>query len=256
MIQSQKGATLFIVLIILLFMTVIGALAIRYSIVSLDIATGAQAQQLMFQNSDVAVFSVEDANKLKAELTGSGMFGYIRTANNKGKEIVFCYKGKNENLFTLTNASIMKWENGASAPNGKEIGVAGYCNPTSSTNDYTSGRQAVMTQISVQFATTSSSDDVPFGGMPEGTDATSGKVVEAEKVIVHAVSFMPQLSAASKSDIYNCLSKHMNSPEVPAGVVATASASSSVVKCLNDLSVPFIAHISEYNLVQNLKGTS
>ncbi|WP_111893687.1 pilus assembly protein PilX [Acinetobacter sp. MB5] len=252
--RSQQGATLVVVLIVLLLITIIGTLAIRQGLLSLNIATNGQAQQLMLTNSDSAIFTVQDADNLSQELATNGMFGYIRTSSNKGKELVFCYRGTNTNFFTIANASIIKWETGT-APNNSEIGTAGYCNPTSSNNYYTSGRGAVMTQITVQFED-SSSDDTPFSGSVSGTDTDSAKVMSSEKALVHAVSLMPTLSSASTSDIYSCLSTHMNDPEVPSGYTAASGADESVSECLADLNVPFTTHVSEYTLTQSLTSSS
>ncbi len=252
--RSQTGATLIIVLVVLLLITIVGTLAIRQSLVSLNIATNGQAQQLMFENSDSAVFTLQDADNLSQELATNGMFGYIRTSSNKGKELVFCYRGTNTNFFTLSNASIIKWQSG-SAPINSEIGIAGYCNPSSSSNYYTSGRSVVMTQITVQFVD-SSTTDTPFSGTVDGTDSDSAKVISAEKAIVHAVSLMPTLSTASTSAIYSCLSTHMSNPVVPAGYTASSGADQSISECLAGLNVPFTTHISEYTLTQTLTSSS
>ncbi|QOW43161.1 hypothetical protein G0027_10035 [Acinetobacter indicus] len=58
--NNQTGATLIIVLLILVAITVIGSLAVRSSILALKVATVGQAQQLMIQNSDAALFNVEN----------------------------------------------------------------------------------------------------------------------------------------------------------------------------------------------------
>ena len=50
--QNQIGATLIVVLIFLLAITVIGTIAIRQSMVGLNIATNSQVSQLVMQNSD------------------------------------------------------------------------------------------------------------------------------------------------------------------------------------------------------------
>lgn len=54
--QKQRGATLIVVLFLLLAIIVLGTLAIRQSLVGLSIATNSQAQQLLLQNSDAAFF--------------------------------------------------------------------------------------------------------------------------------------------------------------------------------------------------------
>lgn len=58
--KNQTGATLIVVLVLLLVITIIGTLAIRQSLMSLNIVTNSQAQQLLVQNSDAALFNVED----------------------------------------------------------------------------------------------------------------------------------------------------------------------------------------------------
>ena len=54
MMRNQNGATLIVVLFLLLTITVLGTLAVRQSVVGLNIATNSQAQQLLTQNSDAA----------------------------------------------------------------------------------------------------------------------------------------------------------------------------------------------------------
>ncbi len=251
--RSQQGATLIVVLVILLLIMIIGTLAIRQSLVSLNIATNSQAQQLLTENSDAAVFKVEDLNSLNRQLAADGMFGYINTDSNKGKELVFCYRGTQSNFFTLTNASIMQWQDGATAPDGTSIGAQGYCSSSSSGNYYTSGRRAVITQISIQFVNNSAS--TPFSGSLAGTDVDVAKVIQPEKAIVHAISLMPTLSSASTSDIDNCLSTKMSNPVVPSGVTPSANANQSISQCLAALNVPFTTHVSEYNLTQTLSSS-
>ena len=250
---AQRGSTLIVVLVILLLITIIGTLAIRQSLVSLNIATNGQVQQLMFQNSDAAMFNVEDVNSLARQLAGDGMFGYIRTANNKGKELVFCYKGTQPGFFSLANASVMQWKEGQVAPDGTELGSGGYCS-VNSANNYTSGRRAVMTQVSIQFVSLSSGT-TPFAGTALGTDAETAKVITPEKAIVHTISIMPTLSSASNTDINTCLSTKMSNPSVPTGVTATAGASQSVSQCIAALNVPFETHVTEYNLTQTLSSS-
>ena len=87
MITKQQGSTLIVVLILLLAITIIGTLAIRQSMVSLNIATNSQAQQLMLQNSDAVAFTVEDIQNLTRSNLKNGMFGKVRSVENKGKEL-------------------------------------------------------------------------------------------------------------------------------------------------------------------------
>jgi type II secretory pathway component PulK len=93
--RSQRGATLIVVLVILLLIMIIGTLAIRQSLVSLNIATNSQAQQLMLESSDAAIVKVEDPIFFNFNRTGNGIFGYALDKSRKGKEIVFALKEHN-----------------------------------------------------------------------------------------------------------------------------------------------------------------
>jgi len=59
-LNMQRGATLKVVLIILILLTLVGTWAIRGSLTSLNIATNAQAQALLQQSSDAVFFSLEN----------------------------------------------------------------------------------------------------------------------------------------------------------------------------------------------------
>ena len=58
--KNNQGHTLLMVMLVLLMVTIIGTLAIRQSLVSLNVATNGQAQQLLLQNSDSAHFKFEE----------------------------------------------------------------------------------------------------------------------------------------------------------------------------------------------------
>lgn len=146
--KNQQGATLIVVLVLLLIITVIGTLAMRNSLTALNIATNSQAQQLLVQNSDSAIFNVENPSFLTRNLAYDGLFGLIKSDANKGKELVFCYKGAQSQFFDFSQSSLMQWVSGTS-PSGGELGPDGYCK-LGDTNFFTSGRKAVMTQVSVK----------------------------------------------------------------------------------------------------------
>ena len=110
--SSQRGATLIVVMIMLLAITVIGTLAIKKGLISLNVATNSQAQQLLMQNSDAAFFNVEREANLIQSLSSSGMFGYINGAVNKDKELVFCFMGEEADFFDINRASLMVWQSG------------------------------------------------------------------------------------------------------------------------------------------------
>lgn len=256
--KNQQGATLIVVLILLVVITIIGTLAVRNSLTALNIATNSQAQQLLVQNSDSAIFNVEDPRFLVRNLAYDGLFGLIKSDANKGKELVFCYKGVQSQFFNLSQASLMQWVSGTS-PSGTELGPDGYCKLGGSANFFTSGRKAVMTQVSLKVNTNTADIvagiDNPFSFMQQGTDTESAKIDKSEKIFVIATSIMPTLSTASDTEINNCFSKHMNQVVIPSGVTAATGMDKSVSECLQDLGVPVNTQVTEYNLTQAFERT-
>lgn len=242
----QKGSTLVVVLVLLLVITILGTIAIRQSLVSLNIATNSQGQSLLMQSSDSALYNTEDPNKLKLYVTGNSMFGYIRLPANRDKELVFCYRRDQTDFFDMGNASVIYWVSGKTAPTNTELGRFGYCNPTVS-GTFTSERKAVLTQISVRVGTSTLK---PFANSKRGTDSESAKVDETEIIVVTATSVIPGLSSAAPKDIYDCFAKHMTYVKVPNGVTPATNADDSVTDCLARLNVPFNTQVSEYKLEQ------
>jgi Tfp pilus assembly protein PilX len=80
-VAMQRGATLIVVLIMLVLLTLVGTWAIRGSLTSLNIAMNTQAQALLQQASDAVFFNLE--NQTSDELTlakmqiGDGMLAYV-----------------------------------------------------------------------------------------------------------------------------------------------------------------------------------
>ncbi|WP_455597752.1 pilus assembly protein PilX [Acinetobacter pecorum] len=253
MIKKQRGATLIVVLLILLAVIVLGTLAVRQGMVSLGIATNSQAQQLLLQNSDSAFFNIEREDNIIQALSGSGMFGYIGGADDRDKELVFCYRGAEPSFFDINRASIIYWKAGTTEPTNNEFGTEGYCDSStgSSTNFFTSGRKVVMTQVAVKFSSISAND--PFFGAQFGTDEEAVKFERSKAVKVFAVSVMPNLTSATSSAINACFQNHMSEVTIPVGTPVSLNAPSrrTVTECLSDLNVPFTSHVTEYVIVQD-----
>ena len=255
---KQEGATLIVVLILLVIITMIGTLAIRSSLTTLNIATNSQAQQLLVQNSDSAIFNVENPALLIRNTAYDGLFGQIKSDANKGKELVFCYRGAATSFYDYSNASFMQWVSGT-APLNSEMGLDGYCKIDNTDNYFTSGRRAVMTQVAVKVNTSTDSQSVDlddaFQHMQYGTDVDSAKIDKSEKILVTATSIVPALSSASDADINACFSQHMNQVVIPSGVTPASGMGKSVAECLQSLGVPVNMQVTEYNLTQAFNRT-
>lgn len=274
--KFQSGITLIVVLLILVAITVIGSLAIRSSILSLKIATVSQAQQLLMQNSDAALFKVEDPDQLVKNMALNGMFGYIKGEDNVGKELVFCFKSGNTSFFGLSSASLISW-NGTAVQNAG-LSSNGFCKVDS--GFFTSGRNAVITQIAVKASDTA--DAVAFQHMQKGTDPESSKKDPAQMYTVYATSIFPSLAASSvsNSDINKCFNSRFNSipsakqseldiaitdtnaktdlseAEKAAALALLKNAQVTVSACLTNLGVPAHTQVANYALTQTLSKSS
>ncbi|MFW2124618.1 hypothetical protein ACG94O_17160, partial [Acinetobacter ursingii] len=133
---------------------------------------------------------------------GDGMLNYTLRPENKGKELVFCIRGETTDNFEGSRlASVVYW-NGATI-NNTEMGKNGFCQVNRLT-DFLSGRNAVMTQVTVRAAT----NDQDWEHMLEGDDKETSKSTGIQKVAITATSILPNLSDATSSDVNACLTNY------------------------------------------------
>lgn len=248
----QRGATLIVVLVLLLVVTILGTMAVRQSITSLNIATNSQAQALLLQSSDTTFFNIEDAKALASHLLTNGLFGFVKTDNNKGKELVFCYRPRQHaRFFNLQDASLIYYDSDGNISN-STFGTSGYCSVTA--NDFGSGRAAVITQIAVKVADSTSQ---PFQFMQEGTDAETAKIDQQERIVVYSTSVVPGLTQ-NVEEINNCFKNYTNEAAEQTVVTGqnedgediTKKVNVSVASCLADINAPYSSQVAEYNLMQ------
>ncbi len=237
--NTQSGAVLIVVLVMLVLLTLVGTWAIRGSINSLKISTNAQAEALLKQTSDSVFFTLE--NKTDDELAfanmriGDGMLNYTLRPENKGKELVFCIRGETADNFAGSRlASVVYWE-GNTIKN-SEMGKNGFCK-VSRLNDFLSGRNAVMTQVTVRAA----SNDRDWEHMMEGDDKESSKSTGIQKVAITATSILPNLSNSSSSDINDCLTNYTSFED-------DVSKNTTVTDCLSLNNVPYSTQQMEYTM--------
>lgn len=237
--NTQSGAVLIVVLVMLVLLTLVGTWAIRGSINSLKISTNAQAEALLKQTSDSVFFTLE--NKTDDELAfanmriGDGMLNYTLRPENKGKELVFCIRGETADNFAGSRlASVVYWE-GSTIKN-SEMGKNGFCK-VSRLNDFLSGRNAVMTQVTVRAA----SNDRDWEHMMEGDDKESSKSTGIQKVAITATSILPNLSNSSSSDVNDCLTNYTSFED-------DVSKNTTVTDCLSLNNVPYSTQQMEYTM--------
>ena len=262
MYKNQHGATLIVVLLLLVAITVIGALAIRSSTTQLRVATASQAQQLMLQNSDAALFQLESPSELSRQMALNGMFGFIKAEDDSGKELVFCYKAGDTNFFDFTKASLISWDGNTVTNTG--LSQLGFCKIDS--GYFSTHRKTVMTQVAIKAA--DMSEAAAFQHMQTGTDVETAKADPAQLYTVVATTIFPDVGkSVGNTNIANCFKNHFNAiPETKAeslqGEITDDStddekeairlAKLTVSQCLIDLGVPTHTQVARYSLMQNI----
>ncbi|MDM1276964.1 hypothetical protein HXZ65_01540 [Acinetobacter indicus] len=237
--RSQTGATLIVVLVMLVLLMLVGLWAIRGSITALKISTNAQVVSLLKQTSDSVFFTLE--NKTDDELTftnmriGDGMLNYTLRPENKGKELVFCIRGETVDNFAGSRiASVIYWQ--SSTINNSEMGKNGFCQ-VNRIGDFLSGRNAVITQVSVRAA----EGDRDWEHYMEGDDKETSKSTGIQKVVITATSLIPKLSNSSDDEINTCLSEYTSFRD-------RVVQNDTVTDCLASLNVPYSTQEMEYTM--------
>ena len=249
---SQQGATLIVVLFILLIITVVGVFAIRVAIVSLGVATNSQVGQLNFQASDtplawfnnVSAANVTDmSNVLGAALN--------EHESNPGGEYIFCYKPTSATIGFAQTADASLIRKAASGNNATVDagGIVGFCNLTS---NFGSNRSAVVTQVAVSVPT-DTDNSAPGANLPRGTNVSEGtplprSMTSTQRIRVTTTAMLPAYVSDVASVQTNCLSssaaKVSDDPDT--------SSAATLAKCLTDSGIPFNTQVQEFNYVNQL----
>lgn len=228
--RSQRGNTLIVVLFLLLIITIVGTIAVRHSLFGLKVATNSQAQGLLLQNTDAYFLKLEAANSVQKMINASkfGPIGYAAQDGNIGNEFALCYTRESEQAFNTNQVGVFDTKQSS----GKFVGLSkGYCDPTKQT-DFTSGRKAVMTQISIKVLNESN----PLENFVEGTDTPLVK--EPASVRINVVSILPAMAVnVSSSTIIDCLQHYPAEP---------INGSETITSCLRKNNIPFNAQAADY----------
>lgn len=217
--KQQKGATLITVLVILIVITLLGTIAVKMGIVGLKIATNSQVNALLLENSDSALFNIENPDEVERQLALDGMFAYFNSSANTNDELVFCYRASENSFFKLSKASAIT-EDGSTL----KIGVDGFCKA----NQFAMGRSAVLSQV---YLTKNATTSTPFGGVPKGTSLGQSNVpVTMHNIGATVISVLPSFAGATTTQIENCFKQR----------------ASAVGACFDGLGIPYNMQHSDY----------
>jgi len=258
----EQGATLIVVLILLVLISIVGLYAIQHSIFSLKLATNAQVQTLLMQTSDVALARLEKnfSDNEASNLAGTPV-GQVLLDGNQGKELQFCFKPttvdssnalKNNIFFDLRDFRIIV-RNSATSTNASTTADSGdveaVCDPATM---FSISRKALVTQVAVVNPDDPAVELGRFDLATKGNDLKDASNIETKRVRVTVTSFAPALApSVSISDMNTCLKGRMMDDSLLKNR-ADASVSPAQVKvetlheCLNKLGVPLNTQTAEY----------
>lgn len=226
MMKKQLGSALIIVLVILVLVTLIGTLAVRSGILGLKLATNSQVSALLLENSDSALFNIENPDQVARQLALDGMFAYFNSSANADDELVFCYRAAQASFYSFSKASAIT-EDGSTT----KIGVDGFCKA----NQFAMGRSAVLSQV---YLTKSSTVSAPFGSVPKGTSlGESGIPLTTNNIGATVISVLPSFASASTADIESCFKKPS---------IKYTSSTLTVSECFDGLNIPYNMQHSDY----------
>lgn len=257
--HPQSGAALIVVLLVLVLVTLIGAIAVQRSSSDLKLATASQVDKLTFQSTDAAFNKLEKEDRNLGNANSvDNIRGYITRPGKQyvNREVVFCLRPKTQKFFDQTKLT-EKTPDGVGYVSGKNNG---FCD-VSESSDYV-GEDRAMTQMT--FVKNEVADALPYGqeGKETYTDDQVSKTgqtpFECANFEVYATSLLPSFSEATANQINQCLKK-INSDglkdkceaEVKAAIDADPDstrtmADCSIDACLESLSVPFNTQMQAY----------
>lgn len=258
LLSSQKGATLIVVLMILLVITIVGVLGMRVAITSLNLSTNAQVGQLLTQSADTPlnVLTTTDLSSI-ADLSGVVGMALEESKSFPGKEFVFCYRPtSNEKFGASLGVTVLvppaKNADMKTKPKVDQGGKDGFCDLT---KDFGSARKATVTQVAVKVPTDPLENLAPGALLARGTNLSTGTImpknlVEQQRIRVTTTSIMPWYANVSLEDIQKeCLGVDATTP----GYINDNSDSDvagkyTVAQCLADHGIPVNSQTQEFNL--------
>ena len=226
--KKQDGATLIIVLIILVLIVIVGTLAVNSGVLGLKVATNSQVRSLLLENSNSALFNVEDPNQIARQLALDGMFSYFNPVDNEDDELVFCYRPSSITTFyAMDKASVIE-KNG----NTTKMGITGFCKA----GEFTSGRSAVQTQIYLKKNVEENS--TPFSTVPIGTSQGQSDVPNVSHNIgVTVISILPSYAGATAAQIEACFKKT---------AIKKSNTTETAEECFDALNIPYNLQHADY----------
>jgi Tfp pilus assembly protein PilE len=247
--NSQQGSTLIAIMLILVMITIMGVIAMKQGLTSLNVATNAQVQSLLVQSADTVLNQVNQiaAADMSKITSLANVTGYALLSNDAGKEYVFCYRPTQADPFGLfINANTIHGNpGGVVTPD--DIGGGGFCDLTAAT-DYGSGRKASITQVAVtKPLDTSSLPAMTY--LNQGTNVSVGgnvppQFASQQRLRVISTSMLPAFSASPVAAVQtDCLQNRVSD-----NTDAPLQGLENITDCLARKGMPANTQVQEYSL--------
>ena len=264
---SQQGVALIVVLLFLILITLAGAIAVRNSTTDLKLATSEQAETLLLNTADNTNKSIEQVinidmtdSKAKAQksiaLSSAVMLGYfmkVGAEENRGDQIVFCYRPRAKYLFRMSEATVIDPSGGSKLTTGASSS-GGFCRITNA-EDFSSARNNVMTQIAITRPSSDMMTAEPFEYVPPERSITTAKVTSSSPNFrIFSTSFLPGMTQAKESEILKCLKKpNQNASDY--GYAAKDEDDNDIIKYYDDTLTQCLANLGvpAKTLVEDIK---
>lgn len=226
--KKQIGASLIAILMIIVLVTLLGTFAVKSSILGLKISTNSQIQNLLLENSNSALFNVEDPNQIARHLAMDGMFSHFNTMDNENDELVFCYRRSSmATFYSNSKASVIEKNNQIT-----KLGQNGFCKA----GEFSTGRSAVQSQIYLRKNIEESA--VPFASVALGSNLGPSELpIVSNNIGVTVISILPSYTAATNSQIEACFKKT---------AIKKDSTTQTVDECFEALNIPYNLQHADY----------
>lgn len=239
----QRGATLIIVLMALLVITVIGVLSVKQSTTDLSITTSTQVNKLLFQTADMGLAKLEAEARSGNATLPTGSLGFMNSEvasdGRVGREVVFCLRPRNKAFFDPRYVT-EKDKLGTGTVGGRQ---SGYCNPTSA-NDYISQRGATMTQLRILKDPPLKCTDA-FCKKPKLSSFPNGN--NLEKKLLNIQSYNVASTAVMPSFSFSQTSSSQKNTDIAACMKKMVEGSDTISTCLTGYGVPHSTHTQQYD---------
>ena len=213
--SNQQGVTLITTMIVLILVTVIGTLAVRYAMTGLKVSTNSQVMQLLNHSADTPLYIIRNMEPNVIRRLDN-VIGLALKNGFADREYVFCYRPKSQKNFAQINnvAQISPYTaTGTKITTDQMRLIQGNANSFCSlATDYGSARDAVVTQVAVTLISNQNGSVEKGQYLPEGTNVSGASHLGqastgTQRFRVTTTSMLPSYSTASLTTVQNeCMS--------------------------------------------------